>query len=52
MDATKIHSVDASQAKDLVFGNNENEKSSWNFCKSVTVPRSEVLFSTEAALVY
>ena len=32
--------------------NCSSENSLWRFCNSVTLPRSEVLFSTQAALVF
>ena len=32
----------------LVFQNNQSERSSWKFCNSTTLPRSEVVFFFQA----
>ena len=39
-----VDSADAIGVDNLVFENHQSERSSWKFCNSTTLPRSEVVF--------
>ena len=42
---------DAMSPENLVYDNQNKERASWKFCNSVTLPRSEVVFFTQALIL-
>ena len=45
-------SVDAAQVNNIIYDQNGQERKSWKFCNSITLPRSEVVFFMQIAIVF
>ena len=48
MEEHTFDTTDGIGVNHLVFENEQSERSSWKFCKSTTLPRSEVVFFFQA----
>ena len=52
MEQQAVDSIDFAPIGEVVFDNGQSERASWKFCNSSTLPRSEVLFFTQALLIF
>ena len=52
MEKHSVNSADGLPVEGLVFENGQSEGSSWKFCDSITMPRSEVLLFQQATLFF
>ena len=46
-----VDTTDAIGVESLVFQGDQSERSSWKFCNSTTLPRSEVVFFFQALIL-
>ena len=51
MEEQAVDIADCIAVEDIIE-NSSSENSLWRFCNSVTLPRSEVVFFTQAALIF
>ena len=48
MASQTVDVIDGPVVENIVFDSSQSEKSSWKFCNSTTLPRSEVVFFFQA----
>ena len=51
MSTQAVDTTDAIGVESLVFQGDQSERSSWKFCNSTTLPRSEVVFFFQALIL-
>lgn len=51
MASETVDTADAIGVETLVFQRDQSERSSWKFCNSTTLPRSEVVFFFQALIL-
>lgn len=52
MTTQSVDQVDCNAVEQFVFDSNNEERKSWKFCNSITLPRSEVVFFTQVFLIF